>query len=61
MARVINPLTGTFDEVDLPLKVDTNTPSLSINGDIHIVYVGGQAYLYWESNGHQFSAPGTQG
>jgi hypothetical protein len=61
MSVTFNPISGGFDEVELPLKIDTSIPTLTVNGDIHIVYIGGKAYLYWQSNGLTYYAQATAG
>lgn len=61
MPITYNPISGNFDEVELPLTVDTTTPSLTINGDIQIYFDGSNAYLYWESNGKTYQTQGTAG
>jgi hypothetical protein len=54
MAITFNPLTGNFDEVGVPITVDTVTPVLSTNGDIHAYFDGSNAYIYWKSNGNVY-------
>jgi hypothetical protein len=61
MAITFNPISGNFDEVEVPITVDTTTPVLSTNGDIHAYYDGSNAYIYWESNGNIYTALGTAG
>ncbi len=61
MSLVLNPLTGSLDYVEIPTLVQTNTPTLMTDGDVRIVFLNGNAYIYWRSQGVTYSAQGVQG
>lgn len=60
MAYRLNPLTGEFDLVDLPLLNGLVAPTMSGNGDLQLAEISGDGRVYWQVNGTRYYASGTK-
>lgn len=60
MGYRLNPLTGEFDLVDLPLVNGTSVPTMSGNGDLQVAEISGDGRIYWEVNGTRYYASGIK-